>query len=76
MTLKQNPHFYEVLPTLSKEYGGTFRIDPIETFQHEKISVLTDNSGQAGRVYLEVAEKKRVFGNVWAPKDVFIFKGS
>lgn len=73
LTLKQNPHFYDVLP---EKYGSNFRTDPIETFQRERISVLTDNSGQAGRVYIQVAKKTRVFGNVWALKDAFIFKGS
>lgn len=72
LTLKQNPHFYDVLP---EKYGSNFRTDPIETFQRERISVLTDNSGQAGRVYIQVAKKTRVFGNVWALKDAFIFKG-
>jgi hypothetical protein len=47
-------------------------MDPIETFQHERISVLTDSSGQ---VTLEAAGRKRVFGNVWAPNDYMIFKG-
>ena len=48
-------------------------MDPIETFQHERISVLTDSAGQ---VTLETAGKMRVFGNVWAPNDCIIFKGS
>jgi hypothetical protein len=64
-----------VLPTRSSEYGGEFRAYPVETFQHERISVLTDDSGKAGRVYLETAEKKRVFGRVWIPEDAIIFKG-
>ena len=73
LTLKQNPHFYDVLP---EKYGRNFRTDPIETFQRERISVLTDNSGQAGRIYIQASKKSRVFGNVWALKDAFIFKGS
>ena len=47
-------------------------MDPIDTFQHERISVLTDSSGQ---VTLEAAGRMRVFGNVWAPNDYIIFKG-
>jgi hypothetical protein len=47
-------------------------MDPIETFQHERISVLTDSPGQ---VIFEAAGRKRVFGNVWAPNDYIIFKG-
>ena len=72
LTLKQNPQFYERLPTLAEAYGGEFRMDPIQTFQHETISVLTDSSGQ---VTLEAAGRMRVFGNVWAPNDYIIFKG-
>ena len=51
-------------------------MDPIETFQHERISVLTDNRDNAGRVFLEIAGRRRAFGNVWALKDAIIFKGS
>jgi len=74
LTLGQNPHFYELLPTLPRKYGDKFRAEPIEDFLRGKISVLTDN--QAGRVYLETAEKTRAFGNVWVPKNAIIFKGS
>ena len=47
-------------------------MDPIETFQHERISVLTDSPVQ---VTFEAAGLKRVFGNVWALNDYMIFKG-
>ena len=79
LILEQNPHFYKVLPTLPEAYGGKFRMDPIgrlETFRHERISVLVDNPGLAGRVFLETAREVRAFGNVWVPKDAIIFKGS
>ena len=76
MTLKQNPHFYQRLPTLTGSYGGKFRMDPIETFRYEKVSVLIDNPGQAGRVFLETARRRRVFGNVWAENNRIFFKGS
>ena len=75
LTLKQNPHFYEVLPTLPDEYVGRFRRDPIETFDIKEVNVLTDNSG-LGRVILETAKETRAFGNIWVPKRAIIFKGS
>ena len=79
--LKQNPRFYEVLPTSAKEYEGGLQIKPtdLETDRSDpvvKIDVLTDESGPAGRVYLEIdKEKRRAFGNVWALKKAIIFKG-
>ena len=51
-------------------------MEPIETYLHERISVLTDKLGQAGRVFLKIAKKTRAFGNVWVPKNAIIFKGS
>ncbi|KAF8478040.1 hypothetical protein DFH94DRAFT_753255 [Russula ochroleuca] len=63
-----------MLPTLPDEYEGTFRRDPIKTFDHEKICVLTDKSGLTGRVFLETAKETRAFGNVWVPKHAIIFK--
>jgi hypothetical protein len=76
LTLNDNPHFYEKLPTSTEKYEGQFRIDPIETFYHDKISVLIDNPGLAGRVFLETAKEKRAFGNVWVPENAIIFKSS
>jgi hypothetical protein len=76
LTLKDNPHFYEKLPTSAEKYEGQFRTDPVETFQQEKISVLTDNPHLTGRLFLETAKEKRAFGNVWVPKKAIIFKGS
>jgi len=76
LTLKDNPHFYKKLPTSAEKYEGQFRTDPVETFQQEKISVLTDNPGLTGRLFLETAKEKRAFGNVWVPKEAIIFKGS
>ncbi|KAH9997372.1 hypothetical protein BJV77DRAFT_984927 [Russula vinacea] len=64
LTLKQSPHFYELLPTSRRN---------TVTFQHQKISVLIDNPGP-GRVFLETAKETRVFRNAWIPKDSFIFK--
>ena len=76
LTLKDNPHFYEELPASAEKYEGQFRTDPIETFHHDKISVLTDDPRLTGRVFLETAKEKRAFGNVWVPKEAIIFKGS
>ena len=78
MRLKQNPHFYEVLPTLAEYYGSEIQIDPIDlqTETDEKIDVLTDDSSLAGRVYLETDKEKRAFGNVWALEKAIIFRGT
>ena len=76
LTLKQNPHFYKALPTSPENYGEKFLMEPIETYLHERISVLTDKLGQAGRVFFKIAKKTRAFGNVWVPKNAIIFKGS
>jgi len=63
-----------VLPTRSWEYGGEFRTYPTETFQHERISVPSDDSRKTGRVYLKTGKKKRVFGRVWIPEDAIRVK--
>jgi hypothetical protein len=76
LTLKDNPHFYKKLPTSAEKYEGQFRTVPVETFQQEKISVLTDNPHLTGRLFLETAKEKRAFGNVWVPMEAIIFKGS
>ena len=76
LTLKDNPHFYESLPRSAKKYNGQFRTEPVETFQREKISVLTDNPRRTGRLFLETAKKKRAFGNVWVVNETIIFKVS
>ena len=80
LTLKQNPHFYEVLPTSPNEYDGRFQRHPIYFLdlhlQVHLIDVLTDSSGPTGRVFLETPKETRIFGNVWVPKRAMIFKGS
>ena len=70
LTLRQHPHFYEKLP---EKYWGGFLTYPTEIFCHDQISVLTDNPGQAGRAYLEIPKRKRVFSNVWDARDAIIF---
>jgi hypothetical protein len=77
LTLNDNPHFYKELPTSPENYGDKFLMEPIETcLDTQRISVLTDNLGQAGQVFLKTAKKTRAFGNVWIPKNAIIFKGS
>ncbi|KAF8266954.1 hypothetical protein EI94DRAFT_99219 [Lactarius quietus] len=75
IALRQNPHFYLNLPDA---YGAGFFKDPTKDFVLKRndtviVYVLVDKP-DLGRVYLE-AEKRRVFGNVWMPNDVMIFKG-
>jgi len=76
LTLKQNPHFYKMLPTSPENYGDKFLLKPIETYLHKRISVLTDNPCLRGRLFLETVKEKRAFGNIWVPKEAIIFKGS
>ena len=75
LTLKQNPHFYKTLPTLPEAYGGDFRMEPIETFQHKRVSVLIDNPNDTGQVFLETERETRAFGNVCIPNEAIVFKG-
>jgi hypothetical protein len=73
LSLKQNPHFYQVLPAGHMIY----RTYPIKNIDyHKTISVLTDNLGLSGRVFLETRYRTRAFGNVWISNDTIIFKGS
>ena len=74
VTLKQNPHFYPLLPTSPEHYGVRYSSYPIvdNFFQHAMISVLADGPN---RIYMEIAEKNRAFGGVWFANDVIIFKG-
>ena len=58
LTLRQHPHFYRNFP---EKYGGGLRTYPTETFHHDQINVLTDNPGQASRVYPEIPKRNRVF---------------
>ena len=74
LTLSQNPHFYQALPTSRDAYGGEFQRDPTSNFlDTPKICVLTN---RPGRLYLETGQNPRAFDNVWAPKDAMIFKGA
>ena len=52
-------------------------MDPIKRVRHQQtISVLTDNPDHAGRVFVDTAERKRAFVNVYILNDTIIFKGS
>jgi hypothetical protein len=80
IALWQNPHFYLGLST-SSAYGAEFskhtmRDSDFILKPHDNVYVLVDKP-DLGRVYLEVEDKepKRIFGNVWMPNDVMIFKG-
>ena len=74
----QNFHFYERLPERPEYYRGDFQMDPIKRvrYQQKTISVLTDNPDHAGQVFVDTAERKRAFVNVYVLNDTIIFKGS
>jgi len=74
LTPKQNPYFYNGLPTFPEAYGGGFRMHPIENFEYERIDVLVDNLDHAGWVFLETAGKMWAFDNVWVTNDAIIFQ--
>ena len=72
ITLKQNPRFYNGLRSAC-EYSNDFENEPIEHFwDATEIWVLPD---ERNPVFLEMASKKRAFGNFWVPADAIIFKG-
>jgi hypothetical protein len=75
LSLKQNPHFYR-LSSFPKKYEGEFRMNPIQTFRYEEVSVLIDSPDHAGRVFLETERVVRAFGNTWEVNHTIIFKGS
>jgi hypothetical protein len=76
LALKQNPRFYEMLPTSPEGYSGNFRMDPIDTLDHKRINVLLDNPDDAGQVFVDTAQIKLAFGSVYVLNDIIIFKGS
>jgi hypothetical protein len=81
LTLKENPRFYEVLPTLPENYRNNFIMEPIEVaflepIKRKSISVLADKSGKVGgRVFLKIT-KARAFENAWDLKNAIVFKGT
>ena len=73
LTLRENPHFYADLPTLSEAYKDGVEIDPTEDFQHADIFyVLTD---RPSLVCITTDQDTRHFGNFWCPQNAVIFKG-
>ena len=77
IALQQNPHFYLDLPTTKDAYGAGFFKDSTKEFKfkgNDTVYVLVDKP-DLSRVYLEAEKRKRIFGNVWRPNDVMIFKG-
>ena len=81
IALRQNPHFYLDLPTSVDDYGAKFSKHPERDFSlehNDTVYVLVDKPG-LNRVYLEADGQqriqRRIFGNVWMPRDVMILKG-
>ena len=77
LTLSQNPHFYNHLPTPSSAKWGELDTRATEENWHthdtQPICVLTNNPG---RVFLELGPNPRAYDNVWDMNDTFIFKGA
>ena len=73
LTLRDNPHFYTELPTLTEAYGDSFKIDPTEDFLHaNEFYVLTD---KPDHVHIMTDQDWQSFGNFWCPQNAIIFKG-
>jgi len=76
LTLSQNPHFYNPLPTPSNANWGEFNANATQENWHtnhtEPICVLTNTSG---RVFLELCRNPQAFDIVWnAANETLIFK--
>ena len=75
LTLRENPQFYEELPTSPEAYSDSIQIDPTEDFRHSnKFYVLID---KAELVYI-MTDRDQVsqsFGNFWRLNNAIIFKG-
>ena len=77
IALRQNPHFYLELPTAGDAYGADFFKESTKEFRfkcNDTVYVLVDKP-DLGRVYLDAEQRKSIFGNVWMPNNVMIFKG-
>ena len=76
LTLRDNPHFYEELPTSPEAYGDGVQIDPTEDFQHsDKFYVLTDKAELVYTMTDHWGQVSQSFGNFWRPHNAIIFKG-
>ena len=75
LTLSQNPHFYNHLPTSSNANWSGFDSKATEenfpTDHAQPIYVLTNTPG---RVFLELGPNPRAFDNVWNMNETLIFK--
>lgn len=75
LTLSQNPHFYNYLPTSSnanwKEFNATATQENWHTYPTEPIRVLTNIPG---RMFLELSGDRRAFDNAWNANGTLIFK--
>jgi len=75
LTLLQNPHFYNHLPTSSNANWGEFNTNATQenwhTYHTKPICVLTNTPG---RVFLELCRNPRAFDNVWNANESLIFK--
>ena len=75
LTLSQNPHFYDHLPTSStanwKELYAKATQENWHTYHPEPICVLTN---APSRVFLELCHKAWTFDNVWSANGTLIFK--
>ena len=74
LTLKDNPHFYEQLPTLLKAHGDSVKIDPTKRFWEHKLYVLTDKQEL---VHVITGNKiLHSFGNWWRSENTITLKGT
>jgi len=75
LTLSQNPHFYNNLPTPPNANWGEFDSKATEENWHtnhtQPIYVLTNTPC---RVFLELGRNPRAFDNVWNTNQTLIFK--
>ena len=73
LTLRENPHFYEELPSSPEAYENSFEIYPTEDFRRaDNFYVLTDKP-EPVRIMTDQASQS--FGNIWCPQNAIIFKG-
>jgi hypothetical protein len=77
ITLQQNPRFYVDLPTCADVCWSEFEAHPFECLRlqdlvDDTIYVLLDGPS---RLFLEMEQGPRIFGNVFRPKDALVFEG-
>ena len=73
LALRENPHFYEELPTSPEAYGNSVEIYPTEDFRRaDNFYVLTDKPEP---VHIVTDQVSQSFGDIWCPQNAIIFKG-